>query len=153
MAGMRTVQRTAFLIVCIFACLWQTSCDDYNIVEPRFYEGDDVASLPNCEVTEIDESPLLLGIVPHTFAAGACWVETPEIGKVIIVRFDLPIQAEVNIGLFNSAGILVTAIAKGTYEGGTHYDYIENADTLERGVYAISFSANDFKDAIWFEID
>jgi hypothetical protein len=143
----------AALLLCSMACLAQMGCDDYNIVEPRFYGKDDVQKLPICEPEDIEPETAPAKVIPVSFGGGICWLESPEIGDAIVVQFNLPMSTEVDIGLFNSAGLLVKQIAHGALEAGTHTAKIGNAASLKSGVYAISMTAGDFSDVIWFEID
>jgi hypothetical protein len=104
------------------------SCDNYNIVEPRFYSEDDVVDVQ--------------------------WADASH--KWIAIAFTLPYASPYKVYVLGSAGNVVCSY-EGMGDVGVNvviWDVRDkNGGRVDKGVYAILLRAGIFKALTWFEID
>ena len=119
-------------------------CDDYNIVEPRFYSGDDVVELGDCGADLTDFS---------VFSVNACWLTgRPE--RSLAFAWRTMDSGPLKVTILNSAGVVETVVADG--------QSIPSAIVLsgdipwgdrEDGVYGISMQSKHRTVVVWFEVN
>ncbi|MDH3890460.1 MAG: hypothetical protein OEV49_05200 [candidate division Zixibacteria bacterium] len=152
----KTITHTILKAILLFAitCL---SCDDYNIVEPRFYDKDDIVEFANCDkdplADPVDGTEDAIGVlykngVPAGFAVGGCWIDRAE--GVLAVFAGLPLAGSYKVSILNSGGELETILFDGAAEAGAI-----SAQWLakEAGVYGISLETDRWGGVLWFEVD
>ena len=146
-----------FLVVAslfVIACM---SCDDYNIVEPRFYDEDDLVEFADCGrdpfvVEPIDGAGDTIGIVqpkliPANYDLGACWYTRAE-GR-LAVAFALPQMSSLKLSVLNSGSGIEAVLFEGVETAGY---YVVPWVVEEDGVYAISAQTEGWTEVIWFEV-
>ena len=144
---MRMLARAVRIAVVIAAVVCLTTCDSYNIVEPRFYSDSDIVEISTCPADKSDPPD---PIDPTEFSADVCWTDKTDRDMRIDVQ--LPRESDLKVTIVGSAGNAVATVADGSFSAGLiriTYD----ASPLEDGVYAVSAVAGDWQDAIWFEIE
>lgn len=135
------------------ACL---SCDDYNIVEPRFYSEDEIVEFGVCEWVTIAErsdsmASTALGVSggePAVFAAGACWESSAE--RLLLVHVSMPMMGSLKVSILNSGGGLESVPFNDVVTAGLHRCSWVAGD---KGVYAISVQTSYAGDVVWFEVN
>ena len=138
------------------ACL---SCDDYNIVEPRFYSEDDVVEFGECEWhTSVVRSQEVTGgalvdsgwpvIPPAVFGASACWDSRDE--QTLMVYVTMPMMGSLKVSILNSGGGLESVPFNDVVTAGLHRCSWVAGD---KGVYAISVQTSYAGDVVWFEVN
>jgi len=137
------------------ACL---SCDDYNIVEPRFYDEDDLTEFGDCEgdpFVEPEGGANNSGgvvqpktIIPTMFAVDACWHDRAN--GVLAVGFAMPVAGQYKLLLLNSGGGVEKVVAVGTEQAG----HVVVPCVIENdGVHALSLQVEHVSVVVWFEVD
>ena len=134
------------------------SCDNYNIVEPRFYSEGDIVDIPICEGVDGETSSLRPGgdgpepgfEVPASFSLDLCWLD--KAGKVLFLCYDLPVASRVRLYLLGSGGYVVQALVDSTLAAGSYQETLVFEDD-EDGVYALRMNAGAFEVTIWFEVE
>lgn len=143
------------IVILIFAiaCL---SCDDYNIVEPRFYDEDSLVVFAECgydpfgepeEVANSLSSMNTKWVVPSGFAISGCWIDRAE--GVLAVFISLPIASSFTVSLLNSGGGLETVVYGGSAQAGL-VGFPCSVD--DDGVYALSLQTKHATVVVWFEV-
>lgn len=137
-----------FAIVCL-------SCDDYNIVEPRFYDTDEIIEIPDCyrsvdttgggDTTAVDTVPHLL---PATYWVEACWIQR-DAGD-LYVGWSIPRSSHVKAYIIRNNGEVEVVLENGFSWPGYH-GRLWSAE--ENGVYGISLQAGKHRETIWFEVE
>ena len=143
------------LVIAIFAiaCL---SCDDYNIVEPRFFDEDSLVVFGDCETDPyVDPDSVAINLtvvvakqeVPDRYGVDACWFDRAE--GVLAVFIAMPTSGSYTISLLNSGGGVETVIHEGDAEAG----YLVFPCTVdEDGVYALMLKTEPITVVVWFEV-
>ncbi len=132
-------------------------CDEYNIVEPRFYTEDDVVTFAACEHDPFAEpagaivEPTTIvqaKTIPAIFAVGGCWFDRSA--GVLAVAIALPVAGQAKVSILNSAGGVEAVLFEGPHEAGFDaYPWVASED----GVYAISLQVDKGTAVLWFEVD
>ncbi|MCK4461146.1 MAG: hypothetical protein KAW46_05045 [candidate division Zixibacteria bacterium] len=135
------------------ACL---SCDDYNIVEPRFYSEDEIVEFADCARDPFVEPTgaafdsitiVLPKLIPALYAVDGCWYNRAE--GVLAVFVALPEAGPTKVSILNSGGGVEAVLFDGSEQAGyLVFPWVAKKD----GVYAISLQAR-FSVVLWFEVD
>ena len=135
------------------------SCDNYNIVEPRFYSEGDIVDIPVCEGVDGETPSLCPGgngavcEIPPGFSLGLCWLD--KAGRALFVYYELPIAGHVQLCLLGSGGYVVQTLVDSTLEAGSYQGILVFEDD-EDGVYALRMlrmNVSGFEGTIWFEVE
>lgn len=132
------------------------SCDDYNIVEPRFYSEDDLVELVECDWDPHTESigavdDLSIVVTPKevstTATVDGCWYN--RYGHRLVVTFQVPVSSQVKISILNSSGgVKWILFDRKTLGGWVSVPWVDEDD----GVYAISMQTERETEVVWFEV-
>lgn len=134
-------------------------CDDYNIVEPRFYMEDDLVEIRDCggdpfvepeEGIDDDGNRIFVvqpKLIPTMFSVDACWHKRDE--GIMAVFFALPIASSVTMSILNSGGGVEEVLFDGSEQAGY---YVVPWVVEKDGVYALSLQTERWIMAVWFEV-
>lgn len=131
-------------------------CDDYNIVEPRFYNADDLVELVECDWDRYTESigaadNLSIVSTPKEVSTAAtvdgCWYN--RYGHRLVVTFQVPVSNQVKISILNSSGgVKWILFDRKSLGGWVSVPWVDEDD----GVYAISMQTELETVVVWFEV-
>lgn len=132
------------------------SCDDYNIVEPRFFDEDSLVVFAVCDgdpYAEPEEVANRLSnmstklVVPDRYEVDACWFNPTE--GILAVIIGMPVAGSYTVSLLNSGGGVEKVIHEGEDEAG----YMVFPCTVdEDGVHALSLRTKHGSVVVWFEV-
>ncbi len=151
----RVIVLLTIAIIMTAALYW--GCDDYNIVEPRFYNSDDVVSIPVREDAGIlcamvadsgGFSPLYDHRLPDMFAVSCSWCDQMGTAAVVVVR--LPMGGDVRLLALNSGGGTSETLVEKRCGAGS---YLVLWTPERDGVYGFSVQNWDYHKTIWFEVE
>lgn len=134
-----------------------TACDDYNIVEPRFYDDGDIFEFGICE-RDFDTTSVRSQAVTTTalvdsggpigFGTEVCWDRNTE--KLLRIFVVMPMSGALTVSILNSGGGVESVVWDGrTYAGVYLYSWVADSD----GVYAISLQTFRATIVVWFEVN
>lgn len=131
------------------------ACDDYNIVEPRFYDEDDLVEFAECEGDPFAEPIANTGsigvvqknVVPAGYTVDACWFNRAD--GILAVFIALPAAGSFTVSLLNSGGGVEAVIYEGVIEAGS---LVVPWVVEEDGVYALSLQVDQWSVVVWFEV-
>ncbi|MDH3890458.1 MAG: hypothetical protein OEV49_05190 [candidate division Zixibacteria bacterium] len=144
------------LLGLLAASMLINSCDDYNIVEPRFYSEDDVYDIADCGYDPFAELAANLDSagnsvrpkrIPSNYAAYACWFDRTE--GILAVGIALPVGTDYTVSLLDSGGGVKAIIHEGTEPAG---EYVFPCVVDDTGIYALSLQADRATVVVWFEV-
>jgi len=133
-------------------------CDEFNVVEPRFYVADDVLKIPDCFHDGFSHPPLdSLNIVhkiepPRSFELAAC--QCHENKDVLIVRFGNATSSHITIYLLDGGGNASKTLFDGFREMGVYFMAADMHDKSPGpyGIYALMRGDyGEYGLVYWFE--
>ncbi|MDH3890459.1 MAG: hypothetical protein OEV49_05195 [candidate division Zixibacteria bacterium] len=148
------------LLGLLAALMMINSCDEYNIVEPRFYSEDDIVEFGICE-RRIDtlSSPTQYVTthasvdsggppdLPVGFGASLCWDSRDE--QLLLIYVFMPAMGALEVSILNSGGGVESVQWAGPRSAGIHLiTWLAEED----GVYAISAHSRHATEVVWFEV-
>lgn len=146
-----------FVIISIFAiaCL---SCDDYNIVEPRFYDADDVVEIPMMEFADVwcamvadsgGFATIRGNLIPESIKVEYSWCD--QEGMVVVVVVTLPIYADVRLIALNSGGGISKTLVERRCQVGR---FFVEWTPAHNGIYGLVLSVDEYRiGPIWVEVE
>jgi len=127
-----------------------TACDDHNVVEPRFYDEDDILEFDDCP----EAPPKATAEIPDAYALGVCWVSRGE--GILGIYLALPVAGDYSISIVSGSGELldsITEFAEAGYKTILWMGTDKDGDKVDDGVYSLVVIAGSLKETIWFEIE
>lgn len=134
-----------------------SGCDDYNIVEPRFYSEDEVVEFGDCARDPFVEPAgaafdsitiVLPKLIPDRYAVDGCWYNRAE--GMLAVFVALPVAGSFKVSILNSGGGVEAVLFDGLDQAGV---YVFPWVAKEDGIYAISTQAEHTTVVAWFEVN
>lgn len=145
-------------VVVLSISIASISCDDYNIVEPRFYSEKDVVELGDCSwgtysnsVGATDKMSIVSTPLDASFdySVHGCWHN----GQ-LYVRFVTPESGRIKVTIQNSAGGVVLVVHEG-HVGAAVHQMVWGIpwEDKDAGVYGLSLQTWDETVVVWFEVN
>lgn len=131
------------------------SCDDYNIVEPRFYDEDDVRAIPDehgpggwCPLFPDTTGIQPKNLIPNLYYHRVAWHD--RAARTLLVEYGVPKSGNVELTLINSGGGLIARLASGQHDVG---NYVLGYVIDEAGIYGVSMEAGFYARTNWYRVE
>jgi hypothetical protein len=136
-----------------------SACDNYNIVEPRFYSDDQLENLVDLNESNADslcDSTWLGHGLPTAFSLGVGWLNKSE--HHLIVTLALPITSEARVAVLGSSGNVVKMLFDSTGIGQWAFNWCcrdENGNEVPKGIYGVTMFTiyKSLQRTVWFKIE
>ena len=144
------IRVTALLILVGFGL---TSCDDYNIVEPRSFDVSKVPDIPICnsEKDSLDSSPeyYRYRLFP------ICWED--EAKERLVISYQIPESCMVRIAIYGMGGNRVRTLVDSYQPAGIYMVIWDMRDdrgrkVRKKAIYIVRMEAGAFSAERWFKL-
>ncbi len=156
-----TLVATLALFAIALVAIHLVGCDEYNVVEPRFFSSNDIVDVPECPQSDGLDN-LLHGNnrrdypwgkpcsveLPTNYSVRLCWWD--KLGRELAVSYGLPCAGDATIRILDNGGDVVATLLNREMAAGA---WAEPWVAEEEGTYAVSLSSGGFRSVTWFEVD
>lgn len=147
------------LAITLFAIAW-FACNDYNVVEPRFYSTDDLAELAPtessgwiCQMVADSGGGLVVRrpakLIPEMFQIQVGWCDNTS--RSLAIACSIPVGGHTSLLLLNSGGGIDKTLVRVDIQAG--YFYLVWVPEQE-GVFGLVLLTDEYRfGPVWIEVD
>lgn len=125
-----------FLIIIFFLFY----CDNYNIVEPRYFNNNDLIEFPIVEPNIPNEMPKETDIFPY-------W--SSDNNDILYIIFELPKDGLVKLDILNHNGSIFKKLMDARKPSGIYK--VTYINKLDKDIYGISIKIDSWYKVLWFK--
>ena len=142
-----------FINLFIFLMLsFSVMCDNYNIVEPRYFSNEDLVEFPvgnPNNSNDNNEGEIGVGQTPTDYELTPFWNSASK--DTLFIQFTNPKDSYAKLLILKWNGSVFETLMDRNITAGTfRYDY--NAKKFEKRIYGISLQLDSWLKVLWFEI-
>ena len=140
------------LIAVAIALFCLASCDDYNIVEPRFFSEKDITDVPICEEENGGGNE---GGIVEAYYMSICWEDQSK--KRLTISYSIARDTQVQICIYGRGLDIIKALVNAHQTAGRHSVYWDLRDNkgkkVDGGLYMVRICTDGYAESKYFEID